>query len=177
MTAAEWLQDFVKRVAQMQALSTSSELGRDGLWFGGLQSPEAFLIATQQSTAQLLKYSLEELELKFEFDPSDEEISDAISNKTGFIIKGLQIESGEYSSDSKSIKLSSKLESSLPTIILKWVHKETAKKSDEDQGNLRVELPVYLNRSRRNLLCSVKVETGGIAEHVWYQRGVALFAC
>jgi len=39
-----------------------------------------------------------------------------------------------------------------------------------------VELPVYLNRSRRHLLCSVKMETFGVPKHIWYQRGVALFA-
>ena len=74
MTASEWLQDFVKRVDQMQNLSTSSELGRDGVWFGGLQSPEAYLIATQQATAQINNWSLEELDLKLNFNPTDDEI-------------------------------------------------------------------------------------------------------
>jgi dynein heavy chain 1 len=52
MTAAEWLRDFTKRVEQLKQLSRSNDHGRSGIWFGGLLSPEAFLIATQQSTAQ-----------------------------------------------------------------------------------------------------------------------------
>ena len=51
ITASEWLNDFKKRVDQLAQLSTSTDLGRSGLWFGGLLSPEAYLIATQQATA------------------------------------------------------------------------------------------------------------------------------
>ena len=51
MTAAEWLTDFTRRVEQLKRLSASADQGRSGIWFGGLLSPEAFLIATQQATA------------------------------------------------------------------------------------------------------------------------------
>lgn len=74
-TAAEWLNDFKKRVDQMEKLVEKSDFGRSGLWFGGLLYPEAYLIAAQQSTAQLNNWSLEELELKFNFDPQADEIS------------------------------------------------------------------------------------------------------
>ena len=47
MTASEWLHDFKERVDQLQNISTSEDFGRSGTRFGGLLSPEAFLIATQ----------------------------------------------------------------------------------------------------------------------------------
>jgi dynein heavy chain 1 len=77
----------------MQKVSTSNDHGRSGVWFGGLLSPEAYLIATQQATAQANAWSLEELELKFEFNPSEEEIQKTLDEQTGFIISGLSIES------------------------------------------------------------------------------------
>jgi dynein heavy chain 1 len=53
------------------------------MWFGGLLFPEAFMTASRQSVAQENKWSLEELELKFEVDPSEEAIK---NNPCGFII-------------------------------------------------------------------------------------------
>lgn len=51
--ASVWLPDFKGRVEQLQHLSGSTDLGRSGTRLGGLLAPEAFLIATQQATAQL----------------------------------------------------------------------------------------------------------------------------
>lgn len=81
-----WLHDFKNRVEQLQHLSGSADYGRSGTRFGGLLAPEAFLIATQQATAQLNQWSLEESELKFEFDPSEEEIRKAVEDQQGFVI-------------------------------------------------------------------------------------------
>ena len=67
--------------------------------------------------------------------------------------------------------MSAKLSTPLPVGLLKWVRK-TATQSDMEQ----VDLPLYLNRSRKQLLCSIKIETFGVPAHSWYQRGVALFA-
>lgn len=111
----------------MKRLQASNDHGRSGVWFGGLLSPEAYLIATQQATAQEHEWSLEELELKFDFNPSEEEIQKALDQKSGFIVHGMSIESAEYDENDKRIKLSSKLWSSLPTMNLQWVLKDGAK--------------------------------------------------
>jgi dynein heavy chain 1 len=172
--ASEWLTDFQTRVEQMAALSTSAGHGRGGVQFGALISPEAYLIATQQATAQQNKWSLEELELKLEFAPSQDEITQAVENQTGFIIRGLSIESAQFDQVEKRVKLTNTLRSPLPTILLQWRSKkaEPAGATPEEH----VLLPLYLNRSRKNLLASVKLPTYGVPEHIWYQRGVALFA-
>lgn len=173
MTATDWLFDFKKRVDQLTELQGRNDHGRSGIWFGGLLAPEAYLIATQQSIAQQNSWSLEELELRFQFNPSDDEIQKTLDDSTGFIIKGLAIESAEYNTDDQRIKLTNKLSAELPTIILRWIKIE---KKDGEEPESTVELPVYLNRSRKNLLTAVKIPSYGLPEHVWYQRGVSLFA-
>jgi len=67
--------------------------------------------------------------------------------------------------------MAAKLSSPLPTVLLKWVRKAEAGTEME-----QVELPLYLNRLRKQLLCSIKIETFGVSAQSWYQRGVALFA-
>lgn len=66
------MNDFVKRVEQLKKLSASKDFGQSGLWYGGLLFPEAYLTATRQAVAQKNKYSLEQLELKFEIGLNDE---------------------------------------------------------------------------------------------------------
>ena len=93
----EWIDDFKKRIEQLQKVSNSTDFGRkSGLWFGGLLFPEAFMTATRQSVAQDNKWSLEELDLKFEVDPSEENIQ---NNPQGFIVDGLSIEGASFSKD------------------------------------------------------------------------------
>ena len=93
----------------MKEVSASADHGRSGIWFGGLLSPEAYLIATQQSTAQAHEWSLEELDLQFDFDPSEEDIQKALDERSGFIVSGLSVESAEYSKQDRRVKLSSRL--------------------------------------------------------------------
>jgi len=180
MTAAEWLSDFARRVDQLKRLSASSDQGRSGIWFAGLLGPEAFLIAAQQATAQQHSWSLEELELKLDLDPSQEEIEKAVEERSGFVLHGLAIESAEFDQVERRIKLSSKLASALPTIILRWVCTDSAdakgQPTEEGSGGEQVSLPLYLTRSRKNLVCAVKMPTYGVPQHIWYERGVALFA-
>lgn len=51
ISATIWVNDFVKRVIQLQDLSGKSDFGQSGLWLGGLLFPEAYLTATRQSVA------------------------------------------------------------------------------------------------------------------------------
>ena len=175
ITATEWLDDFKRRIEQLQKLSTSSDFGKKGgVWFGGLLYPEAFMTATRQSIAQENKWSLEELDLKFEVDPSEDVLQ---NNPLGFIVEGLSIEGASYSKDDMRVKLSESLSSILPRVNLKWVNKIKQQAEDEAEGQIEyIQIPVYLNKQRTTLLFSVRVPTFGIPAYVWYQRGVALFA-
>lgn len=108
--------------------------------------------------------------MKFQFDPTEEEMEAVVKEEQGFVIRGLTIESAEFDPSDKRIKMAAKLSSPLPTMMLRWVRRT----GDQDENT--VDLPLYLNRSRRHLLCSVQVSTFGVPAHSWYQRGVALFA-
>ena len=66
----EWIIDFVKRIEQLRALSTSDDFGISGIWLGGLFFPGALMTATQQLVAQKHKWSLEELKLVVEIGQS-----------------------------------------------------------------------------------------------------------
>lgn len=46
ITATAWINDFVKRVKQLERLQTAGDYGKSGLWFGGLLFPEAYLTAS-----------------------------------------------------------------------------------------------------------------------------------
>jgi dynein heavy chain 1, cytosolic len=131
------------------------------------------MTASRQSVAQDNKWSLEELDLQFEVDPS----SDAIQNNPqGFIVDGLSIEGASYDKDEQRIKLSESLQSYLPRANLKWINKTKKKDEGGEDAQECIQIPVYLNKQRTTLLFSVKIPTFGIPAYVWYQRGVALFA-
>ena len=170
ISATAWINDFVKRVDQLKDLSTRKDFGQKGLWFGGLLYPGAYLTATRQAVAQKNGYSLEELSLQFELDPTPEEIE---SNDQGFIMQGFAMQGAAYSKDDKRIKLTESLGSVLPAVNFKWVHKKDMKETSEDET---IQIPVYLNKQRRAMLTAVNIPTHGIPKYVWYQRGVALFA-
>lgn len=87
--------------------------------------------------------------MRFNFDPSDDDKTKACDDQSGFILNGLSIESAEFDTQDKRIKLSNKLSAQLPTINMTWVHRETAAKIDQGNQTEFVELPVYLNRSRK----------------------------
>jgi len=180
MTATEWTTDFQRRVEQVHKLASSGNQDsaiREGIWFGGLLAPEAYLIATQQATAQQHGWSLEELELKVDFDPAQEEVDQMLNDASGFIIRGLAMESAEFDAQDRKIRLTSELSANLPTMLLRWLRKDASKAKGKDEStNDFVMLPLYLNRSRQNLVYSLKLPTFGLPQFTWYQRGVALFA-
>ena len=61
----------------------------------------------------------------------------------------------------------------MPLVNLKWVHKSQATQVGEDES---IQIPVYLNKQRKNLITAVMISTQGVPSYVWYQRGVAFFS-
>lgn len=59
-----YILDLKKRYDQFNKLIVTSEYQKNGVWFGGLLFPEAYMTATRQFVAQRLSWSLEELEPK-----------------------------------------------------------------------------------------------------------------
>ena len=82
------------------------------------------------------------------------------------------MQGAEFSLEENQIKFTESLGSILPDVSLKWVHISSV---DEEAAAKTIEIPVYLNTQRSNLIMKVKIPTQDISHKIWYQRGVALF--
>ena len=131
--------------------------------------PEAYLTATRQAIAQSHLWSLEELELKVVIYHKEELDEDS------FLVSGLFIEGAQWDVDSKQLVVSEEMRFALPTLKFTWVRVSKTEKGQVGEGEILV--PVYLNKSRANLLFSVKLSCGKIPRTTLYQKGIALIAC
>lgn len=83
------------------------------------------------------------------------------------------MQGAEYSADISAVKLTDSLGSNLPLVNLKWVH---VSQVDQEAQTQTIEIPLYLNKQRTNLITAVDIPTQGIPQYIWYQRGVAFFS-
>jgi len=169
---AQWVADFHLRIKQLEQLSKSSSLPEIPIWLGGLFFPEAFITATRQAVAQRNGWSLEELSLDLSVSPPNSP-SDA---ENSFKISNLRLE-GASLDETSTLSLSSTVSNKLPTCYITWKRTGNepgtqAKKISEEE---RVRLPIYLNRSRKELLFSVTL-TSSTEWRTIFQRGVAFVA-
>lgn len=86
------------------------------------------------------------------------------------MMTGMRIEGGNWSANNEITPIGQKEEigKSLPTMQLRW--KKVATKTLEADEML---IPVYLNRTRKNLIMSLKVKCGK-NKTILYQKGTAL---
>jgi len=136
---------------------------------GGLLYPEAYLTATRQFVAQNNKWSLEELDLEVEIYENEEVDDDS------FLITGMIITGANWNRTTRILELTDELRYHLPTLKFRWIRVNRADKGVEKDNEVLV--PVYLNKSRANLLFSVKLKRGNISKKVLYQKGLALITC
>jgi len=106
ISATIWINDFIRRIVQLQEVSKKSDFGQSGLWLGGLLFPEAYLTATRQSVAQRNDWSLEELVMEFQINPTQDELA---NNPSGFVLSGFSMQGAEYSQADEAIKLTESL--------------------------------------------------------------------
>eukprot|EP01015_Nassula_variabilis_P036963 TRINITY_DN967_c0_g2_i6.p1 TRINITY_DN967_c0_g2~~TRINITY_DN967_c0_g2_i6.p1 ORF type:complete len:1103 (-),score=250.87 TRINITY_DN967_c0_g2_i6:90-3398(-) len=166
ITVTEWIADFKKRIDQFTRIMNVSGYQKQGVWMGGLLFPEAYLTATRQYVAQNHMWSLDELDLKVELLDGQTVDDDC------FIVTGVQLEGAEWEKSTKLLRLNKDLSTPLPALLCKWVHmqKSEIKKLADDE----IFAPVYLNKSRANLISSIKMKRGDISRNTLYQRGLAL---
>mmetsp|Transcript_2191 Transcript_2191/g.1961 ORF Transcript_2191/g.1961 Transcript_2191/m.1961 type:complete len:141 (+) Transcript_2191:4818-5240(+) len=137
---------------------------------GGLLFPEAYLTATRQYVAQAKKWSLEELDLRVQIYTEGDEIGE-----DSFLITDMLIAGANWKKETQALVLTEELTFKLPTLKFTWVKVDKADRGVEQEGEILA--PVYLNKSRMNLLFSVKLNAGGIPKTTLYQKGLALIAC
>jgi len=175
LTVITWMQDFSDRIKQLQKLADAgNSKGPIGfksvpIALGNLFIPEAYITATRQYVAQANHWSLEELHLNVTiFNPGDKPKVDDCS----FMVTGLKLQGAE--SHNNLLQLSSKIQTDLHMTCLQWIRLGADDKLDMAG---KVELPVYLNSTRADLLFTVVLTCvkGLTADHV-YERGVALLS-
>jgi dynein heavy chain 1 len=165
-TVSVWLPAFCKRLKQLQELvGNVDNVATSGVWLGGLFSPEAFVTATRQRTAQKFGWALEQLELQVSFGVNIEK-DDGMSYK----IVNLTVENADVSGG--MLVSSNDLATNIPSTVFKWVQASEAKPAGQTMS-----FPVYLNNTRKNLLVTLTVSvTDPDMFKYGLQRGVALIA-
>jgi len=170
LTVQPWIVDFSERVKQMAAISKqfaehgSISLKNSVVWLGGLFTPEAYITATRQFVAQANSWSLEELllEIKVFDDPLDSKLDEC-----SFAITGLKLQGANCKNN--KINLSSNIVNNLNLSVIRW------SRSVKDSNLTQINLPIYLNPTRADLLFTLNMDTDQ-NEHLFYMRGVAILA-
>ncbi|KIY45226.1 dynein heavy chain protein 1 [Fistulina hepatica ATCC 64428] len=160
MAVSSWIADFARRLAQLDEIAGEDNLSNVEVWLGGLFFPEAYITATRQAVAHRKKWSLETLNLRLDIE--------RVNDPSAFIIDGLVLEGAAWTvdrlvlNDGEMVRLN-------PSQI-RWVQAD-----DSDLGNL-VNLPVYLNNDRRNVLFTVDLPFDTSAGALVAMRAVCLTA-
>ena len=183
-----WIVDFAERIKQLAGVSKQfSEKGLDSLkhsvvWLGGLFSPEAYITATRQYVAQTNSWSLEELVLEINVldleggeakQQPDHHHSAFSLDAFSFGITGLKLQGAECTSN--KLFLSAKISNEFPLAIIRWANATRATSADHMAGRAKINLPVYLNSTRSELLFRIDMHTDQV-ESLFYMRGVAILA-
>ncbi|XP_004348847.1 dynein heavy chain [Capsaspora owczarzaki ATCC 30864] len=176
LTVNQWIVDFVERIKQLQSIAVSSDLRRQTIWLAGLFVPEAYITATRQFVAQANKWSLEELQLEIDVAGGAAAAAagpGASLDEQSFLFSGLKLEGAKCEQNELSLAVSSV--TSLPVAKMSWVRATPSAFAEAARGQGKVNLPVYLNTTRSNLLLTVFIKAPqGVTEDVFYQRGVAI---
>ncbi|KAF9015424.1 dynein heavy chain [Cyathus striatus] len=159
MAVSGWIASLARRLTQLDHIASLDGLNDVEVWLGGLFFPEAYITATRQAVAHRKKWSLETLSLRLDIE--------RVNDPSAFIIDGLVLEGASWTgeklalNDGESIRLGSSQ--------LRWVQ------SDESREGL-VNLPVYLNNDRSDVLFTVDLPFDSGARSLVAMRAVCLTA-
>lgn len=172
LNVGHWVADFGARVTQLQTfvdlVTSGQDLHKARVWLGGLFNPEAFVTATRQAVAQANGWSLERLQLNLHFCQNGQMPS---SMENSFVLTDLRLDGATCKGDTVELVESPFTIQTL--VVLQWINRDPT----EPQAPGLVELPVYLNTTRGQLIftCFLK-PSAGKTWHAFYERGVA-FMC
>ena len=164
MSAADWMQDFVRRVEGMNGIAATpiQNLGSRPIWLGGILAPEAFLAASRQAVARELECSLDSLQLKVTISESDKPLDN------DFIFSGLVLHGAAC--EQNTLRLTDAVAQKLPLAHFQWV---ASRKNADTKGVAGTKsIPVYLDETRKYFLFSFQLPfADGLDGHVFSQRG------
>jgi dynein heavy chain 1 len=168
-----WIVDFAERINQMaEIVKQFSESGLGSLknyvvWLGGLFTPEAYITATRQFVAQTNSWSLEELVLEISVYENAKNVK---LDGCSFGLTGLKLQGANCTNN--KVNLSVNIVNDFPLAVIRWAKAENL--SPKKNVN-KINLPVYLNSTRSELLFKIDMETDQ-NENLFYMRGVAILA-
>jgi len=175
LSLSVWVDDFAMRCYQLQRLGGCelTKLGHAGVWLGGLFSPEAFVTATRQTVAEDNQWSLQELKMIVSIGGGGD-----LDGAT-FVITGLCLEGAIWNNTTSALGLSNEIRQALPPTRFTWTHspldQQVDGKTPLPEGHL--ELPVYLNAGRSELLFNVELKAPSeVPLSVWDRRSTAVVA-
>ncbi|KAF8238396.1 dynein heavy chain protein 1 [Tricholoma matsutake] len=155
-----WIADLARRLAQLDNIAKMDNLNNIEVWLGGLFYPEAYITATRQAVAHRKKWSLETLHLRLDIG--------CVSDPGAFIVDGLVIEGASWEAD-KLVSNNGDAVRLDPSQI-RWVQ------FDEDSRSGHVNLPVYLNGDRSDVLFTIDLPFDTSAGALVSMRAVCLTA-
>ncbi|KAN0138520.1 Dynein heavy chain and region D6 of dynein motor domain containing protein [Lactarius tabidus] len=161
MSVSEWIPDFSRRLAQLDSLADVDNLANVEVWLGGLFFPEAYITATRQAVAHRKKWSLETLYLRLDIE--------RVNDPSAFIVDGLVLEGASWVED--QLVLNQGESTRLDPSQVRWVQVD-----DVDPHSTFVNLPVYLNNDRSDVLFTVDLPFDRSAGALVSTRAVCLTA-
>lgn len=177
MAVSAWIVDFGRRLVQLNNIASLDNLNSVEVWLGGLFFPEAYITATRQAVAHRKKWSLETLHLRLDLERVNDPEAFVVDGKFCVnqisllsidLVSGLLLEGASWTNDrmvlnhGDSVRLSSSQ--------VRWVQ------IDDTPDNTLVNLPVYLNNDRSDVLFTVDLPFESAAGSLVATRGVCLTA-
>ncbi|KAI0762764.1 dynein heavy chain protein 1 [Fomes fomentarius] len=159
MGVSEWISNFARRLAQLDQIAQLDNLNNVEVWLGGLFFPEAYITATRQAVAHRKRWSLETLRLELDLEK--------VNDPGAFIVDGLVLEGAAWAQDKLVLNDGETIR--LGPSQVRWVQSEEAAPN-------RVNLPVYLNGDRSDVLFTVDLPFDSSAGALVATRAVCLTA-
>ncbi|KAJ7071380.1 dynein heavy chain protein 1 [Mycena amicta] len=160
MAVSGWIADFARRLAQLDHIASLDNHNNVEVWLGGLFFPEAYITATRQAVAHRKKWSLETLHLRLDIE--------RVNDPGAFIIDGLTLEGASWAID-KLVLNDGEVVRLNPSQV-RWVQ------TDDTSSSGAVNLPVYLNSDRSDVMFTVDLPFDSSAGPLVAMRAVCLTA-
>lgn len=183
---SSWFTDLIRRWQQLDILASSKDVSITPVWLGGLFYPEAYFTATRQIAAERSGHSIETLAMSvsvgessvpnigFAIEGSDGECCVLTLYRDSYFrlsfMAGLSIQCLQWDATTKKLVKGASAAHALPRCFIHWTRME-----DASMTTSAVELPLYANIDRTQLLANIKLPTDLDADVV-YLRGAAVIA-
>ena len=180
MGVSEWIGDFARRLAQLSEIAGLDNLNNIEVWLGGLFFPEAYITATRQAVAHRKRWSLETLHLQLDIERVNDPEAFIVDGKffisltrrrapalISLFFAGLVLEGAAWDTD--KLVLNDGETVRLGPSQIRWVQSEETAAS-------RVNLPVYLNSDRSDVMFTIDLPFDAAAGALVATRAVCLTA-